>query len=181
MKSARLTTVAAVLAVTAFVVLVGDVAGAARPHKLAPCSSTDVAVSWGVVRGSQGAGQTSYALRVKNVSSVTCRIGGLPKLVLLNKQGATLPTKVSVACANCNEAVLNLRPGISAWSDGRFSPDVPGTGENHRARCEPIAFDVRVTLPATIGSVVGAIRPPTSVCSHGSISLSYLGAVKPST
>jgi Protein of unknown function (DUF4232) len=153
-----------------------------RPARLSPCSDSDVAVSFGVVRGSQGAGQTSYALRVKNESSETCRTGGLPRLVLIGKDGAHLPTKVTIGCANCNAAVISLKPGISAWSEARFSPDVPGPGEDHPGGpCEPPAFAVRVTLPGTTGSVEGLIRPPTSVCSHGSIRLDFLATAKPST
>jgi Protein of unknown function (DUF4232) len=161
----------------------GSTAGAARrADRLSLCSPTDVAVSLGVVRGSQGAGQTSYALRVKNVSSVSCRTGGLANLVLIGKHGTKLPTRISASCGNCNAVALVLRPGISAWADGRFSPDVPGPGETSPGgRCEPVAYAIRVTLPGTSGSVQGLIRPPTSVCSHGWIHLSYLGTTKPTT
>jgi Protein of unknown function (DUF4232) len=161
-----------------------DLASGASPHpqRLSQCSPTDVAVSFGVVRGSQGAGQTSYALRVKNVSSTPCRTGGLPNLVLIGAHGARLPTRISVSCGNCDAAVLVLKPGISAWSDGRFSPDVPGPGETSSGgRCEPVAYTIRVSLPGTSGGVEGLIRPPTSVCSHGWIHLSYLGVTKPTT
>jgi hypothetical protein len=172
-------------AVLLFGLLVGacfTAAAAPRAHRLSPCSPTDVAVSFGVVRGSQGAGQTSYALRVKNVSSVSCRTGGLATLVLIGRNGAKLPTKISASCDNCNAAALVLRPGISAWADGRFSPDVPGPGETAPGgRCEPVAYAIRVSLPGTSGTVEGLVRPPTSVCSHGWIHLSYLGTTKPTT
>ncbi len=158
------------------------VAGATRgPQRLSLCSDSDVAVSFGEVSGRQGAGQTSYALRVKNASSKTCR-GGVPQLVLIGKDGANLPTKITIGCSNCNAAVIGLKPGISAWSEARFSPDVPPPGEGHSGgRCEPPAFAVRVTLPGTTGSVEGLIRPPTSVRSHGSIRRNFLGTIKPST
>jgi hypothetical protein len=164
-------------------VAVSAASAGATPHPrvVALCSASAVAVSFAVVRGSQGAGQTSYALRVKNTSSSRCRTGGLARIVLLGHNGAKLPTAVTVACGNCAALVIELEPGISAWADARFSPDVPGPGEDHPGRCEPVAYKVAVTLPGTSGSAVGLIRPPTSVCSHGAIRLTYLGATKPST
>lgn len=155
-------------------------AGAIRPRAIPICSDSAVAASLGVVRGSQGAGQTSYWLRVKNTSTSRCHIGGLAKLVLLADNGGRLPTEVTVACGNCAALVIDLKPGISAWADANFSPDVPGPGESHPGRCEPVAYKLAVTLPGTSGRAIGLIRPPTSVCSHGAIRLTYFGATKPS-
>ncbi|MGA8297072.1 MAG: DUF4232 domain-containing protein [Acidimicrobiales bacterium] len=178
MRQAPIAAAALTLGVGVFATSVGAASASSSPARIASCTASEVAVSFNVVRGSQGAGQTSYALRVKNVSAATCRTGGLPQLVLRGGRGAKLPTKVEVACGNCAAIVINLRPGLSAWSTARFSPDVPGPGETGR-QCEPTAYHVVVTTPGSTRGVEGAIHPPTPVCSHGRILLTYLGTSKP--
>jgi hypothetical protein len=67
-----------------------------------------------------------------------------------------------------------LRPGKSAATTARFSPDVPGPGEgavNHQ--CEPTAYKLRVS-PSGGGSVVVAVTPATPICSHGLMTLRAL-------
>jgi hypothetical protein len=69
-----------------------------------------------------------------------------------------------------------LKPGKAAAETARFSPDVPGPGEGVAGRpCEPAAYKLRVT-PTGGGSVVVPVKPPTSVCEHGTMTLPALSA-----
>ncbi|HEU0317455.1 MAG TPA: hypothetical protein VFR49_09005, partial [Solirubrobacteraceae bacterium] len=66
--------------------------------------------------------------------------------------------------------VVTIAAGRTVRSSLFFSPDVPSLGESTSGPCEPVAHAVRLTLTApAAGSRVGSIRPPTSVCGHGSI------------
>ena len=62
-----------------------------------------------------------------------------------------------------------LQSGAAAKADARFSPDVPGTGEQHTGPCEPKAYVLRVTAPGG-GTVAAPINPPTAVCERGGLS-----------
>ena len=64
-----------------------------------------------------------------------------------------------------------LAPRASATAQARFSPDVPGSGEQQTGPCEPTAITLRVE--ATGGGTVDVpIEPVTSVCEQGAMQLS---------
>src|SRR3954452_23406712 len=76
------------------------------------CKGSQLAGTFNVVRGSAGAGNISYALRLRNVSSTECSVTGLPFGRLLGKTGNALPTHVKAAFPGALTAVLvRLRPG----------------------------------------------------------------------
>ena len=103
-------------------------AGAAT--QASSCTGAQLSGTFSVVRGSAGAGNISYRLVLKNVSTRTCTVTGLPQGRLLGKTGNPLPTHVKAAFPGALTAVLvTLAPGHKAYATARFSPDVPGTGE----------------------------------------------------
>jgi hypothetical protein len=154
-------------------------ATASASGKAPRCRGTQLSVSFSVVPGSAGAGNVSYALRVKNVSSSTCTVSGLAGMRLLGRKGKKLPTHVVNADPGVAAVVVTLKPGHSAWAAGRFSPDVPGPGEQQSGPCELTSYHVSVTVPPRGDAVVGPFSPPNPVCEHGTISLSVLGTRKP--
>jgi hypothetical protein len=140
------------------------------------CTGIDLQGSFTVVRGSAGAGNIVYRLRLTNASSSTCWVSGLPVAQLLDSKYKKLPTHVRAARPGQGAAAkIVLKQGRSATADARFSPDVPGPGEPVSRRCEPVAHFLRVT-PNGGGTVTVPIRPPTSVCEHGTLSFSLLRA-----
>ena len=165
------------------IALVGIVAGllasggAAQTAPTAmPCRGDDLGGSFKVVRGSAGAGQITYALRLTNTSAAACWVSGIPQLRLLGAKGGPLPTTVSAAQpGQATAAKIVLRPGRSARAHARFSPDVPGPGEQQIGRCEPTARRLRVTVGG--GSLTVPVNPPTPVCEHGALRMSLLTAV----
>lgn len=161
-----------VLAVTA------SAAGAAQ--RTTSCTGPQLAGTFAAVRGSAGAGNISYRLVLKNVSSRTCTVTGLPQGRLLGKTGAPLPTHVRAAFPGALTAVLvALAPGQKAYATARFSPDVPGPGEpTAGTRCEPTSWWFRVTAPGG-GTTKAKLAPPTPVCEHGRLLFSAYGT-KPS-
>ena len=134
-----------------------------------PCAAADLTGSFRGVLGSAGAGQISYVLVVKNTSDSSCFVSGLPVVQLLGSDGSQLSTKVSPAQPGATTAVkVTLAPGDSASAQARFSPDVPGVGENQTGACEPKAVQMRVTAPGG-GTFDVPVTPQTSVCEHGSL------------
>ena len=130
------------------------------------------------VAGSDGAGQTSYTLKVKNVGGAPCVFQNQPRLALLGAGGKSLPTHADWTGKPAN---ITIRAGETVRAQLRFSPDVPGRGEgSHGGPCEPVAQKVRVYLSLhlkTLGHVTpvtGAVRPPTRVCEHGRMTGSAL-------
>jgi hypothetical protein len=143
-----------------------------------PCAGHDLRGTFKAVPGSPGAGNISYALRLRNASAATCFVTGIPELQLLGVHGQKAPTHVAPAHPAALAAVIvRLAPGTTAIATARFSPDVPGKGEQHPGRCEAIADTVRVT-PSGGGSLNAPITPPTSVCEHGTMSFSVLTAAR---
>ncbi len=162
----------AALAVSAAAAAAVPASDGARP---APCSGPRLRAAFAVVPGSAGAGNIVYALRVTNRSARSCTVTGLPSVRLLGKAGKPLPTRVVAAFPGAlTAALVTLAPGRSARATARFSPDVPGVGEGNRARCEPVAYRLRV-LARGGGSSVAAIRPPTPVCEHGRLQFRAYG------
>ncbi len=146
------------------------------PSAAAACSAADLGGSFADVPGSAGAGHVSYKLTLTNSSSAACYVSGIPEVLLLDAQGGALPTSVSPAQPGQGTAAkVELQPGASAAAEARFSPDVPGPGEGQAGQpCEPVAHDLKVTVGG--GSVNVPVSPPTSVCEHGSLSMSLLAA-----
>jgi hypothetical protein len=138
----------------------------------APCTGNDLAGRFAVVAGSAGAGNIVYSLRLTNTSAAPCFVSGLPAVTLLGADGTPLPTSVTAARpGQAAAAKIVLHVSGTAKADARFSPDVPGTGEQHAGQCEPKAAVLRVDAQGG-GSVAAPISPPTPVCEHGALSFS---------
>jgi Protein of unknown function (DUF4232) len=142
---------------------------------VAPCRGVDVTATFTGVRGSAGAGQISYVLRLRNRSGHACWVSGLPVLRLLGRAGQPLPTHERPEHPGALTAVrVTLARGGYAAATARFSPDIPGPGEPVLHACEPTAFSVRVMPPPGGGITVTGVTPPTPVCEHGTLTLSVL-------
>jgi len=132
------------------------------------CSGDSMSGSFSLVPGSAGAGQIVYRLRVKNDSPVSCYVSGFPHVQLLGQGGATLPTNAMPDQPGTGTAAkITLAPGQSAGADVRFSPDVPGTGDQTSGDCQPKAVTLRVALGGA--QLDAPITPPTSVCERGTL------------
>ena len=142
---------------------------------VAACAGKQLAGRFAVVYGSAGAGNIVYKLALKNTSATSCTVTGLPRGQLLGKAKAKLPTHVRAAHANQLTAILvTLKPGASAYATARFSPDVPGTGEQMTGPCEPKAYWFRISAPGG-GTTSVKVLPPTPVCEHGTLSFAGYG------
>jgi hypothetical protein len=129
-----------------------------------PCDGTDLTGVFTEVPNSAGAGQIAYALMLKNSSSSTCFVRGVPHATLLGASGTTLPTRIRAT--DHGKRPILLPPGASAVAQARFSPDVAGDGDSQTGACQPEAQTLQVTAPG--GGVTEApIKPPTSVCQRG--------------
>jgi hypothetical protein len=148
--------------------------GASDP--LTACTAKALTGTFRVVAGSAGAGNIVYALRLRNSSSATCFVTGIPGLTLLDSRDRTLPTHPTPAHPGALTAVLvRLAPGSSARATARFSPDVPGPGEPTARPCERTAEGLRVA-PSGGGTLVAPVTPPTPVCEHGGMTMTVLTA-----
>ena len=134
----------------------------------ASCTGAQLRGTFNVVRGSAGAGNITYKLVLRNVSTHMCTVTGLPQGRLLGKTGKALPTHVRAASPGMLTAILvHLAPGKTTFATARFSPDVPGPGEpTGGTRCEPTAWWFRVTGQGG-GTTKVKLGPPTPVCEHG--------------
>src|SRR5690242_9427135 len=153
----------------AFVLLAAASAtSTAVAHGDASCTGAQLTGSFNAVRGSAGAGNISYKLVLKNVSSHMCTLTGLPQGRLLGKSGKALPTHIRPAFAPGLTAILvRLAPGKTTFATARFSPDVPGPGEPVAGtRCEPTAWWLRVSAQGG-GTAKVKFGPPSPVCEHG--------------
>jgi hypothetical protein len=141
-----------------------------------PCTGKALTGTFRVVPGSAGAGNITYALRLRNSSQATCFVTGIPGLTLLDGAGRRLPTQQAPAHPGQLTAVMvRLAPGRAAVASARFSPDVPGPGETTTRACERTAYKLRVA-PSGGGTLAAPITPPTPVCEHGAMTLSVLTA-----
>ena len=161
----------AVLAVAAFAAC-GASAGGQPPS----CAGSQLSARFAVVPGSAGAGNIVYALTLKNISTKTCTVTGLPQGRLLGLHGRKLPTRIHASFpAGLTAVLVRLAPGKSARAIARFSPDVPGVGEGSPGRsCEPKAYTLRVSL-AGGGTTNAKLAPATPVCEHGALAFSAYG------
>ncbi len=155
-----------------------SVASAAQGTVAPPCRATQLAGTFAAIYGSAGAGNVSYALRLRNRSRTACFVSGLVRLRLLDRRSRPLPTHVEPAFrAGLTAVRVVLPPGARARATARFSPDVPGVGEPVAGTvCERTAYRLRVTPPPGTGTLVVPIVPPTPVCEHGRMFVSALSA-----
>jgi hypothetical protein len=145
--------------------------GASSASASSACSASHLAAKMVVLQGSAGAGNIEYRLVLRNVSHTACTVSGHPALRLRAAGGANLPTHVMGVPLGVTAVLVSLKPGAIATTTLRFSPDVPGPGEQTAGPCEKTAHSVRVSLSSPgSGSLVGPIQPPTAVCEHGSMS-----------
>ena len=145
-------------------------AAAAFGHKaIGDCAGAQLAGRFAVIPGSPGAGSISYKLTLKNSSATPCTVTGLPLGQLLGKQRRKLSTHVRAAHPGALTAVLvTLLPGDTTFATARFSPDVPGKGEQVTGPCEPKAYWFSVRPPGG-GTTIVKVLPPTPVCEHGTM------------
>jgi hypothetical protein len=140
----------------------------------APCTAAHLSGTFRPVPGSAGAGNIVYALRVTNTSTKTCFVTGIPGLQLLDRRNRTLPTHVRPSQPGALTAVLvTLAPGKTAKATARFSPDVPGPGEQTIGQCELKSYWLRVR-PNGGGTFRAPVQPPTPVCEHGGMTWTVL-------
>jgi hypothetical protein len=159
----------------ATIAAVGALGASAAPTATPPCKGANLTSSFTVVRNSAGAGNIVYTLRLWNKADTTCFVTGIPGVTLLGKYGKVLPTHASPVFPGALSAIMvTLAPGKSAKATARFSPDVPGPGEQTLGRCEPIAYKLRVA-PSGGGTLIAPIEPATSVCEHGTMKFMALG------
>ncbi|HUK98667.1 MAG TPA: DUF4232 domain-containing protein [Gaiellaceae bacterium] len=153
--------------------------GSARAQRTAAfCSGTQLTGRFTVVPGSAGAGNIVYALTLRNRSQRACAVTGLPRVRLVGLHGRLLPTRVVAAAPNqLTAALITLAHGASARATARFSPDVPGPGEDKPGACEPKAYRLSVRPPGG-GATVMSVAPPTSVCEHGQLQFSAYAAAR---
>lgn len=141
-------------------------------HMSPPCTAAQLSGTFKAVANSEGAGNIVYALRVKNTSTHTCYVTGIPGVTLLDRHNHKLPTHPRPSQPGALTAVLvTLAPGKSTSATARFSPDVPGPGEQTIGQCEPKSYWLRVS-PNGGGTLRAPIQPPTPVCEHGGMSWS---------
>ncbi len=173
MKNVALLTVAAALTALTF----AGISDARTAGGL--CTGAMLTGTFKAVPGSAGAGNIVYRLTVKNTSSAECGVTGLPGLQLLGKTGKKLPTRTRFngMPGTLTAVLVPLQPGGTASLTARFSPDVPGVGEQHPGACEATASKLRVT-PSAGGTATVAITPPTPVCEKGQLQLTVFTATK---
>ena len=132
------------------------------------CTGDAMSGSFSLVPGSAGAGQVVYRLRVRNDSPVACFVSGFPKVQLLGQGGVELPTNETPDQPGTGTALrVVLAPNAAATADVRFSPDVPGTGDQTGSQCQPKATTLRVALGGAPLDV--PVSPPTPVCERGTL------------
>ena len=133
-----------------------------------PCLGTQIAGTFTEIPNSSGAGHIAYALAVKNTSSSSCTLRGIPQGTLLGATGTPLPTHVRAA--GSRGKLIVLPPGASASAQAQFSPDVAGQGDSQSGACQPVAHTFQ--LAASGGVTEARIKPPTSVCEQGTLNFS---------
>jgi Protein of unknown function (DUF4232) len=149
------------------------VASVAGASSVAPaCKASQLAGTFKVVPGSAGAGNIVYKLVVKNTSTKTCTVTGLPRGVLLDKAGKVQQTHIRTAMPGAMAILATLAHGKSSYATARFSPDVPGPGESQTKQCEPTSYWFRLSAPGG-GTEKIALTPATPVCEHGQLQFRY--------
>ncbi len=154
---------------------------AAASGGVSRCHTSELSASYTVVPGSAGAGNISYNLRLTNTSTHQCTIYGFAGMLLLDANHKPLPTHVDWVSL-VPKRLVRLDPGGSAAATVRFSPDVPGVGDNGPAppgkqwQCETTSYYTEVTAPDETTQLVTAVSPATPVCERGTMAASALVA-----
>jgi len=151
--------------------------GCDRGRDTPRCHTRDLAGSFTVVVGSAGMGNIDYAITLTNIAPHPCTLYGYPGLLLLDMRSAPLPTNV-LRIPDSAKRLITLPPGGIATAFGRFTPDVPGAGDNTTVpstgawACQPTAVYTRITPPDETTHLVVKVTPPTPVCQSGLIQVS---------
>ena len=98
------------LSLALLAVTLGLVATAGAAHTVGRCRGAQLAGTFAVVPGSAGAGNITYALRLKNISASACSVTGLPQGTLLGRARKALPTRVRAAFPGALSAILVTLP-----------------------------------------------------------------------
>ncbi len=140
-----------------------------------PCPNRHLTAQMTHIFGSEGAGSTGYLLTVRNISRHACWVHRHLALQLLG--AGSVPRKLPTHVVDFGRhGTVTIAPGHAVSARLRFSPDIPGGGEPGRGPCEPVAHRVTVFLgPPQGGGVTGPVKPPTSVCEHGTMEEQALG------
>jgi len=158
------------IGLTALAAIALTAASGASAGASSPCRPAQLRAAMTVIAGSAGAGNIEYRLLLKNASKATCTASGHPALRLRDAARRYLPTHVTGIPPGVTAILVTLRPGATASATLRFSPDVPGVGEQTSGPCERTAHSVRVSLASPgSGSLIGRVAPPTAVCEHGAM------------
>jgi hypothetical protein len=112
-----------------------------------------------------------------NTTTGRCFLTGIPRLRLLDHAGHTLPTNAVFGGrpGTLTAVIVPIGEGQAGTLTARFSPDVPGPGEQTSGPCEKTAARLLVA-PSGGGSFTVPIAPATPVCEHGSMQLSVFTA-----
>ena len=94
------------LTLTLVVVAAAIAATSAVAQSDAACTGAQLKGTFNAVRGSAGAGNITYKLVLKNVSTHMCTLTGLPHGRLLGRTGKALPTHVRAASPGMLTAIL---------------------------------------------------------------------------
>lgn len=143
-----------------------------RAVPLLGCLGTALSGTFTEVPGSHAMGHVEYTLQLTNGSSESCTVQGRPRLQLLDRSGKPLPTDVTPRQPGQVASVVALRPRETVRATALVAVDIPGPGDSQHPGipCQPAAVHLRVGAPGEASSLV-PIRPPTSVCRRGAISL----------
>ena len=121
------------LTLTLVVVAVAIAATSAVAQSDAACTGAQLKGTFNAIRGSAGAGNITYKLVLKNVSTHMCTLTGLPQGRLLGRTGKALPTHVRAASPGMLTAILvrrERRPSRRRAS----RPTCPARASRPRAR-----------------------------------------------
>ncbi|MGI8493486.1 MAG: DUF4232 domain-containing protein [Acidimicrobiales bacterium] len=127
-----------------------------------------------IIPGSAGAGHVEGRIVLVNVGTNPCRTGGYVGVQLLGASDTPLPTKV-VRDTGTPVTTIVVPAGGAASALVRFSPDVPGPGDNPGPSCQPVASGSEITPPNDTSFVI-AHGPQSSVCEQGTLEVRALQA-----
>jgi len=122
-------------------------------------------------------GDIDYAATLTNAASHSCTLYGYPGLLLLDAKYAPLPTD-ALRIPDPAKRLIILPAGGIATAFGRFTPDVPGVGDNTTVPpggvwvCQPTAVHIQIIPPDETTHLVVKVTPPTSVCQSGLMQVS---------
>lgn len=153
----------------------GGTRGAGTSASVPRCHTTDLRGSFAIAAGSEGAGNVTANITLRNTSSHACWVGGYPGMLLLGSSHQALPTDVARSDAVAARRVT-LEPGGAASASARFSPDVPGSGDSQSGACQPTAHYVEITPPDETTHLVVTAQPATAVCERGTMQTSVFVA-----